>query len=116
MNSNLNTVETQEQPVKRGVFESSALFGVEDVRGQVFGPISHRYGSMLKTVMVWPKHGYRQEWPARLHQWWSDAETGRAAFAEYLAKNRREEKLGDGSPCITTLEYSPNDELTHSGK
>jgi len=87
----------------------SALFGVDDVRGQIFGPISHRYGAMLKTVMVWPKHGHRQEWPARLHTWWSTAATGREALNEYLAKNRREEKLGDGSPCITTLEYSPND-------
>lgn len=57
----------------------SALFGVDDVRGQIFGPVSHRYGAMLKTVMVWPKHGHRQEWPARLHTWWSTAATSREA-------------------------------------
>jgi hypothetical protein len=80
------------------------LRGCDDVRGMVIGDISFRYEVDLKTVQVWTRHGRRQEWPARRHRFSSTLQSGVDALTEYLGKHRREERLGDGTPCITTLE------------
>jgi hypothetical protein len=80
------------------------IYGADIVSGVVIGDISHRYNAMMKTVMVWPKHNHREEWPAKPHGFWSTLTSRSEAVAEYITSNRRESLLGDGTPCIITLE------------
>lgn len=83
------------------------FFGADIVSGVVIGEISHRYNVMMKTVMEWPTHNHREQWPAKAHGFWSFHTCRHAALAEYIATNRRESLLGDGTPCIITLEEQP---------
>ena len=83
------------------VFPSQA--GCDDVRGEVIGDMSFWYSAQLQTVQTWPSHNHSQTWPARTHVFSSTCPNAADALAEYLAKNRREEVLGDLSPCVTEL-------------
>lgn len=79
--------------------------GVESVRGEIIGPVSAYYSATLQTVEHWPRHGYRHAYPAKVHTFTAEeGTTGPAALAAYCARNRRDSLLGDGSPCIVTLE------------
>ena len=80
--------------------------GADDVRGEVFGPMSFPYCGVFATVETWPKHGMREVKSVREHRWFSEKNTNREALAEYIAAQSRESVLGDGSPCIITLELS----------
>ena len=75
----------------------------EEVRGEIIGEVSNRYSAHFKTVQTWPSHSYKKEWAAKPHGWWSDSLSRKEAVSEYIKSNTRETKLGDGTPCITTI-------------
>ncbi len=79
-------------------------YGAEVVSGEVIGDISHRYNAVFKTVEVWPKHNHREEYPSKAHGFWSTLTNQADAISEYIASKRQNSLLGDGSPCIVTLE------------
>lgn len=77
----------------------------EQVQGAIVGPVSTFYSATLCTVEVWPRHGVRSVYPPRVHTFTAEeGQTVAAALAAYCANHRREFRLGDGSPCVLTLE------------